>query len=182
MADTQRKIVKVPDVGIVAFPGEMEDAQVAAVIKSYREKKKKEPSLTTEESEHKRQLKPAQPFSTAIPKLPDWVNEPMLPKEQKWEESWNPALRAIHGKEAEARKQFDVQHPIAGGIGQGTQQFIESMTTPLNVGLALGAPESKLLSAYFAIQAMRGSFRDAQAAAQAFKEGKNADAAKYVTE
>ena len=49
MADPKHKLVKVDD-DIVAFPGSMEDEHISNAIKSFRAKKN--PSLTTEESEH----------------------------------------------------------------------------------------------------------------------------------
>ena len=53
------------------------------------------------------------------------------------------------------------------------------MTTPLNLGLAIGAPESKLLSAFFAMQAMKGTYRDVKSAAEAYEHGNNAEAVRF---
>ena len=77
MADPKQKLVKVDD-GIVAFPGDLPDEHVVNAIKLFRAKKKVAP-LQTEESEHARQLKPAQPLDSAIPTLPKWANTPLAP-------------------------------------------------------------------------------------------------------
>lgn len=83
MPDPTQKLVEVPDVGVVAFPYDMPDAEIAGHIHAHRAKAPKTssdlkqesksfldstsavpPVLTTEESEHQRQLHPARPFYT----------------------------------------------------------------------------------------------------------------------
>ena len=67
MANGKQKIVRVPDVGVVSFPGDMEDAHVAAAIRAFRSHKAADEAahthatiqpqpLTTEQSERQRQL------------------------------------------------------------------------------------------------------------------------------
>ena len=188
MATPTQKVVKVDD-AVIAFPGDMEDEHVARLIKSFREKNKgKRPLLTTEESEHARQLSPAQPLSTAIPKLPAWATTPLL-NDKDLEET--PQGKAITAK---SQEEFTKNHPqisaalakgnnpyVLGAL-KGTNEFIKSMSSPVNAALMLGAPESKLLSGFFAVQAMRGSFRDAQSAKKAFEGGKNEEATQYLTQ
>ena len=188
MAPSSPKVVKVDD-AVIAFPGDMEDEHVARLIKSFREKNKgKRPLLTTEESEHARQLSPAQPLSTAIPKLPAWATTPLL-NDKDLEET--PQGKAITAK---SQEEFTKNHPqisaalakgnnpyVLGAL-KGTNEFIKSMSSPVNAALMLGAPESKLLSGFFAVQAMRGSFRDAQSAKKAFEGGKNEEATQYLTQ
>jgi len=183
MADSQ-KIVHVPDVGVIAFPGDLEDEHVKRLIKSFRAKKTK----TTEESEKARQLKPAQPLSSAIPSLPDWANKPLVSDKDLEETPQGQALTA------KSQAQFSAAHPKVEaalekgntpavlGTLQGANEFTKGMQTPANMALMLGAPESKILSGIFATQAMRGSFRDAKAAKTAFDAGNNEEAMKYVTQ
>ena len=182
MASPQQRIVKVGD-DIIAFPGDLEDDHVKRLIKSFREKKN-QPKIT-EESEHARQLKPAQPLSTAIPKGPDWVTTPLSTTVQSFEEK-HPNLYGLDLKrqkqEEQVASQFRAAHPVAGGVVQGANQFAEGMTSPANMALMLGAPESKILSGIFATQAMRGSYSDAKAAQKAFEAGNNPEAIKYATQ
>jgi len=183
MADSQ-KIVHVPDVGVIAFPGDLEDEHVKRLIKSFRAKKTK----TTEESEHARQLKPAQPLSSAIPSLPDWANKPLVSDKELEETPQGQALTA------KSQAEFQTAHPkitaaldkgnnplVLGGL-KGTNEFIKGLTSPANAALMLAAPESKILSGIFATQAMRGSFRNAAEAKKAFDAGKNEEAMNYVTQ
>ncbi|HEX5426653.1 MAG TPA: hypothetical protein VFW94_24285 [Candidatus Acidoferrales bacterium] len=44
------------------------------------------------------------------------------------------------------------------------------------------APESKLMSAFFAAQALHGSYKDAKAAEDAYRSGNNEEATRYATE
>ena len=85
MADPQQKLVKVDD-SIVAFPQSMPDEHIAIAIKNFRAKKK--PQLATDESEHARPLKPAQPLSSAIPARD--VPAPPAPVEEVNEETPEP--------------------------------------------------------------------------------------------
>ena len=182
MADPQQKLVKVDD-SIVAFPQSMPDEHIAIAIKNFRAKKKP----TTEASEHERQLKPAQPLSSAIPELPDWANTPLLtgnydetPEAQAKTAKSQAAFSAAHPTVAAALKKGD--NPYVLGSLEGADQFVRGLSTPANLGLMVTAPESKLLSAYFAIQAGRGAYKDAGEAAKAYKEGRNQDAARYLTQ
>jgi hypothetical protein len=190
MANSQ-KVVDVPDVGVVAFPGDMEDDHISNAIKLFRAQKKTK-SLTTEDSEHARQLKPAQPLDSAIPHLPEWANKPVLSsltfdaQIQRAEKSnhpeqadWLRKQKALQDKSYEKNK---ANHPIATGIGTGVGEFAEGMTSPANLALIAGAPESKLLSGFFAVQALSGSFRSAQEAQEAYLKGNNPDAARYATQ
>lgn len=169
MADPQAKVVDVPDIGVVAFPGDMEDAHVANFIKLARAKKKM--PVATEESEHARQLKFAQPLDSAIPKLPDWANRPtpfMVDPE-----------RQRHLQEIE---KLGENHPVAAGVIKGAGGVAEGLTSPANLALMAGAPQSKVLSSFFAMQAMRGAYKSAQEAQDAYIKGNNQEAAKYATE
>jgi hypothetical protein len=187
MANSQ-KVVDVPDVGVVAFPGDMEDDHISNAIKSFRAKKN--PSLTTEESEHSRQLKPAKPLDTAIPHLPEWANTPLEPKVKAGVDTvtralW-PAGTANYDKltaQAQADKQrFMGKHPIAGGVFEGVNETAEGLTSPANLALMIAAPESKIMSGLFAIQALHGSYKDIEEARKAYREGRNAEASKYATQ
>ena len=146
MANSQ-KVVDVPDIGVVAFPGDMEDTHVANYIKIARAKKKFSP-LQTEESEHARQLKPAQPLDSAIPTLPKWANTPLAPILDKKVDYVDRALwpggTANWDKltaESEADKQrFMGKHPIAGGVFEGVNETAEGLTSPANLALMIAAP------------------------------------------
>jgi diguanylate cyclase (GGDEF)-like protein len=106
--------------------------------------------------------------------LPEWAAKP-LPE----------ATDLIPGfKERQERQvaEFSKAHPILGGIAAGIHDTGESLRTPANVALLLAAPELKLLSALFAAQAAHGAYTSAEEAYQAFRQGKNAEAAKFATE
>ena len=45
MPDPQQKLVKVPDVGVVAFPQDMHDDHIAAAIKKHQERLSPTPSI-----------------------------------------------------------------------------------------------------------------------------------------
>ena len=172
MADPQQKLVKVDD-DVVAFPSSMPDSHIGIALRNFRAQKKAK-SLTTEQSEHERQLKPAQPLSSAIPTLPAWSTKPLVPGT----DTSTPSGRLA----AEASESFRESHPIAGGVTKGVSNFAEGLSSPLSVGLMLTAPQSKLLSAYFAYQAGKGAYKDAQEAQKAYSEGRNQDAAQYLTQ
>ncbi len=186
MASPQQKLVKVGD-DIVAFPSNMENDRIAKLVKSFHEKKKIQP-VATEESEHTRQLKDAQPLGTAIPSIPDWTNKPLVSDEDLEETPQGKALTA------KSQKEFETAHPkitaainkgnnpVVLGALSGANEFAKSMTSPANMALMLGAPESKILSGIFSVQALRGSYKDAQSAKKSFDEGKNEEAIKYVTQ
>jgi hypothetical protein len=188
MAEPKRKLVKVDD-SIIAFPDAMPDEHVATVIKSFRAKKTPQP-LATEESEHARQLKPAQPLETAIPSLPKWANTPLSPILDKKVDYVDRALwpggtanwdKGTAAAEADKQK-FMTNHPIGGGIFEGVSETAEGLTTPANLALMILAPESKIMSGLFAIQSLHGSYKDVEEARKAYREGRNAEASKYATQ
>jgi len=190
MADPKQKLVKVDD-GIVAFPGDLPDEHVVNAIKLFRAKKKVAP-LQTEESEHARQLKPAQPLDSAIPHLPQWANTPVL-SGLTFDAQIQRAEKSGHPEQAEwLRKQKSLQdkayqknidkHPIATGVGEGVGETAEGLTSPANLALMITAPESKIMSGLFAIQSLHGSYKDVEEARKAYREGRNAEASKYATQ
>lgn len=195
MPDPQQKLVQVPDIGVVAFPGDMEDAHVANFIKLARAKKKFS-SLTTEESEHQKQLKPAQSLSTAIPTLPDWAKTPLVagPDDPGVEAiAPDPKRSAVANekllKTTQPARIWLGEHPktssaldIGVGVGQGVAGTAQGLTSPANIALMIAAPESKILSALFTIQALRGSYKDANAAREAYLKGNNQEATRYATQ
>ncbi len=204
MAQTNKeKIVSVPNVGVVAFPGDMEDEHVAAVIRAIRSQKAAEQAaqthklnrpmpLTTEESERRRQLKQAQPLSTAIPHLPAWLNTPSTELGRQASNWLSGEIGKAIGTtlptfdpgalQREEAAQFQARHPIAGGVAHGISDIANGLTSPANMALLLTAPESKAMSALFALQALHGSYRDAQTAREAYREGNNEEATRYATE
>jgi GGDEF domain-containing protein len=106
---------------------------------------------------------------------PEWAKKPLLGP--------NGAADTPVGKfDQQIAQNFRKQHPIAGGVTQGVQDVAQGLSTPENIALMLAAPESKILSAYFAAQAGKGAYDSAEAAHDAFVKGNNPDAAKYATE
>lgn len=204
MPTGKQKIVQVPDLGVVAFPGTMEDDHIAAVIRATRAQKALDQQkrvqsvnphkipLTTEDTERARQTKQAQPLSTAIPHLPAWLNTPSTELGRQagnWlsgeiGKALGTTLPDIDPSRLSAQEaaQFRAAHPIAGGIAHGISDVANGLTSPANTALLLTAPESKLMSAFFATQALRGSYQDAKAAAEAYRNGNNEEATKYATE
>ena len=189
---TSPKTVMVNGLGVVQFPGTMADDEISSVIKKHKSQThSSSPQFTgktTEESEHARQLKPAQPLDTAIPKLPDWATRPLLseqemqetPEAQRKTEQSQAAFTAEHPKIASAIGKGD--NPAVLGVLGGAKDFMHGMTSPANLALMVGAPESKLLSAFFSMQALKGSYRNAQEAQDAYLKGNNTEAIKYATE
>jgi hypothetical protein len=118
----------------------------------------------------------------AMPQLPGWANEPLLKKEQDWESSWNPILKQQRDREAQVSQQFDTAHPIIGGVARGVSDTIQGMTSPANLAMLAAAPESKIISGFFATQAAKGAYDNAEQAYQAWRIGLNGEAAKYLTE
>ena len=92
------------------------------------------------------------------------------------------AVQRYRDEMARDRAQQVAEHPIQAAIGQAGQEFIGRMSSPENLALIAAAPESKLISAYFATQAAKGSFDNAEQAYQAWRAGNNPEAAKYLTE
>ena len=140
--------------------------------------------IATEASEHARQLKAAQPMSSVLPKVPEWATTPINTQVQKFEEA-HPNLYGLdlerQKKQEEIAAQFRAAHPVVGGVVKGANDFAEGMTSPANLALIAAAPESKILSAYFALQALRGSYKDAKSAEEAFRKGNNTEAIEYAT-
>jgi hypothetical protein len=191
MPDPQQKLVKVGD-DVIAFPYVMPDDTISSIIREHKShthtSSPKFTAKTTEESEHQRQLKPAQPLSTAIPTLPDWAKRPLIQgmstdEQIEWAKKNNrPDAVEYLTKLKKANERFQAKHPIATGVASGVGNFAESMTSPENLALMVAAPESKLLSALFATQAMRGSYKSVQEAQKAYEQGNNQEATEKVTE
>jgi hypothetical protein len=175
----------------------MADENISKVIKNHLSQTHTDSTnphlapVQTEESEHKRQLHEARPLSSVIPKLPDWANKPLIQGQTMDEQiSWleknndrsSKEMAETFKKRKAATEKIESEHPIATGIGSGVGDFAVGMTSPENLALMLGAPQSKILSALFSVQALRGSYKSEQEAEKAFKEGKNEEATKYVTE
>jgi hypothetical protein len=155
MPDPKQKLVKV-DKDVISFPSTMEDKDISAAIKKHRSKF----PVVTEESEHARQLHPANPLSTAIPHLPKWTQTPLLPYAERAvtavDNATNPLNWTAEGRKVKAKQDadqakkladYDKDHPTQAGIAEGIKGFGESMSTPVNVGLMVAMPESKVLSA-----------------------------------
>lgn len=115
--------------------------------------------------------------------FPEWLGEPMLPKVQALGERIDRDLG--EGSEIDARRKalaaYDQNHPAQAGVAKGIDDFFNGMSTPENLGLMALLPESRVLSIFFAAQAAKGSYDNAEGAYQAFKEGRNSDAARFVT-
>ena len=129
-------------------------------------------------------------MDSAIPTLPKWANTPLAPILDKKVDYVDRALwpggTANWDKltaESEADKQrFMGKHPIAGGVFEGVNETAEGLTSPANLALMIAAPESKIMSGLFAIQALHGSYKDIEEARKAYREGRNAEASKYATQ
>ena len=92
------------------------------------------------------------------------------------------AVQRYRDEMARDRAQQVAEHPIQAAIGQAGEEFVGGMSSPANLAMMAALPESKLVSAYFATQAAKGSFDNAEQAYQAWRAGKNPEAAKYLTE
>lgn len=207
MPDPQQKLVQVNGLGVIAFPTSMPEERIAEHISALKKRglgtrEKAVPTVgalraqaqarfgasMTEESEHARQLKPAQPLGTVFPKLPAWMTRPLVsdkdlqetPEAAAETARSQAAFKAQHPKIAGAFEAGD--NPITLGALEGVENFTRSMTSPAGIGLAVAAPESKLLSALFTVQALRGSYKDVNAARQAYLEGNNREAAQLATQ
>ena len=110
---------------------------------------------------------------TQLPQLPDWANKP-LPAPG--------ATTPIQKATEQQIGQFRAQHPIIGGVEKGVETTAEGLRSPANLALLAAAPESRIISAFFASQAAKGAYDSAEQAYQAFRQGKNAEAAQYATE
>lgn len=202
-----QKLVHVPNTGVMAFPVSMPEDEIAGHIRAFKKQGAPTPTdfspnpgalraqakerfggLATEQSEHTRQLKRAQPLSTAVPKLPNWATQPLI-NDKDLEETpqaaaetarSQAAFKAQHPKIEAALKKGD--NPYAIGALQGAKNFAHDMTSPMNMGSMAAAPESQLLGALFTMQALTGTYKSAQAARQAHLQGNNTLAAQYATE
>lgn len=120
MADPQQqKLVKV-DEHIIAFPGTLSDEHVSKAIKSFRDKKKQgithtratDPHfapIATEQSEHARQLNPAQSLHTVIDPI-DQALAPSAAPTTKTEAALYPVKEGIKGTAAMALA--PLTHPL----------------------------------------------------------------------
>ena len=79
MPDSKKttKIVQVKGLGTISFPSDMEDEHISQQIMSHLKKQKSSPYHNRRERA-RTATKPAQPLSTAMPKLPEWANKPIL--------------------------------------------------------------------------------------------------------
>lgn len=122
--------------------------------------------------------------NSQMPRLPDWANTPIIDKVSQAGERIDRALG--QGPEIDRRKaalaEFDKSHPYQAKVAEGLHESIAGLTTPANLALLAVAPEAKPVSAFFALQAARGSYDTAEAGYQAWRRGENPEAAKYLTE
>ncbi len=67
-------------------------------------------------------------------------------------------------QEAEA---FSKNHPLQNAANEGIKEFLNGQSTPANLAMLAALPESKLITAFFAAQAARGTYKSAEDAYQA---------------
>ena len=200
MPDSYKKLVQVNGLGVVEFPGEMQDDKIAATIKKHKaQTHSSSPHFTgktTEESKHARQLKPAQPLDSAIPTLPDWAKAPLVsgPDDPSVEAIAPDAKRSAAANErllkaTQPARTWLGEHPKTStaldtgvSIGQGVADTAQGLTSPANMALMIASPESKIFSGLFAMQALHGSYKTAQEAKKAYMEGRNQDAIRLATQ
>ena len=121
---------------------------------------------------------------------PNWAETPLAPIATKGSETVERALWPLGTADwdrrlAEGQKDvaaFNTRHPNVAGVISGLQETVSGMTTPANLALIAAAPESKAVSAFFALQAAHGAYQNAEQAYQAWRSGNNPQAAKYLTE
>jgi len=128
--------------------------------------------------------------------LPEWAQKPLASSPEQQDPEAIPA-NPQQEQVANARLRDATQpatawlaaHPktkatgdILDAVNQGAGQVAAGLTSPANLAMLAVAPESKLISAYFAAQATKGSFDNAEQAYQAWRAGNNPEAAKYLTE
>ena len=85
------------------------------------------------------------------------------------------------GAEAQAAA-FRQAHPVIGAVTGEISDFLRNQRTPENLALLAALPESRLITAFFSAQAAHGAYANAEEAYQAFRQGNNPEAARYVTE
>lgn len=115
----------------------------------------------------------------------DFLNQPLIHEQPAPTPPGEPSKRPMWGKlptPQETAETFRQEHPVAGGVVRGVQSTAEGLTTPANLAMLAALPESKVLSAFFAAQAAHGAYKSAEDAYQAFRQGKNGEAAQYITE
>lgn len=109
---------------------------------------------------------------------------PILPKLEQLDE-W--ALRKVGaGPQLERNKAillaYEANHPYQAKVREGIDEFLNGQSTPSGIALLATAPESKLISAFFAAQAAHGTYKSANEAYQAHLRGDNPEAVKLATE
>ena len=109
------------------------------------------------------------------PQLPAWVTAPTVTPERILPGFAARRLRAN-------QQQFQQAHPVTAGVLGGITDTLSGLTSPENLALLTAAPEAKPVSAFFAAQAGKGAYQNAEQAYQAWRAGKNPDAAKFLTE
>lgn len=122
--------------------------------------------------------------------VPNFAETPLAPIATKGSETVERALWPLGTADwdrrlAEGQKDvaaFNTRHPNVAGVTSGVQETVSGMTTPANLALIAAAPESKAVSAFFALQATHGAYQNAEQAYQAWRSGNNPQAAKYLTE
>jgi hypothetical protein len=90
--------------------------------------------------------------------IPDWMSQPIPVTAEKIDRSVNrlmglPEVDEWEQQRQESVRKFDEAFPVMGGAMQGAHDFAQGLLTPANILLMLTAPQSKLLSAYFAAHA-----------------------------
>lgn len=108
---------------------------------------------------------------------PAWAKKPLAGNAPP-----NPLTAGMNAIDQQAAQQFRKAHPVAGGVVEGVQDVAQGLSTPENIALMMAAPESKILTGFFATQAAKGSYDSAQAAHDAFVRGDNEEAARYATD
>jgi hypothetical protein len=106
--------------------------------------------------------------------------EPSEADRQKWEQNLPADQQALLAKKRGDAKQFVDKHPVLAGAADSVTDALEGLTSPMNIGMMAMAPQSKLMSGIFAAQAAKGSYDSASAALDAYKDGRNKDAAKLA--
>lgn len=137
----------------------------------------------------------AQPASSTKPFF-DWLNTPitsgqssdhLTPVAQRFADKWQ-AFKTAHPTVAavidpvSAEADWEKLHPNVAGAHEGLNEWGHSMETPKNLAMLVAMPAWRPLSAFFAAQSAHGAYQSAEAAFEAYREGRNPQAAKYATE
>lgn len=125
----------------------------------------------------------------------DWAAKPIVdggektdltPSAQSFQKKWT-AFKAAHPTLAavidpvSAEADWEKLHPNIQASHEAVKEFAQGMTSPTNIAMLAAMPESKVISAFFTAQAAHGAYKDADAAFDAFRQGKNPEATKYAT-